>query len=173
MATLFKYTAAFMAPILLLLPLWQGRVGWGECLRNLVLFAAFSAWLIFLTPAFEPVDPNIPHLHWKIHTQFIGIPGPLTLWGITRTLLSYLDQGVLFLGWVGVGLLFNRRSREVAFTFAVLLLLAFTSIFAVDSGEIKTIIPTVSRSHHRHSGFHCRTWICGLGKIPLHLVGAS
>ena len=131
MATLFKYTAAFMAPILLLLPLWQGRVGWGECLRNLVLFAAFSAWLIFLTPAFEPVDPNIPHLHWKIHTQFIGIPGPLTLWGITRTLLSYLDQGVLFLGWVGVGLLFNRRSREVAFTFAVLLLLAFTSIFAV------------------------------------------
>ncbi len=131
MAVLFKYTAAFMAPILLLLPLWQGRAGWGECFRNLALFAAFSAWLIFLTPAFEPVDPNIPHMHWKIHTEFVRISGPLTLWGITRTLLSFLDQGVLFLGWVGVGLLFNRRSREVAFTFAVLLLLAFTSIFAV------------------------------------------
>ena len=58
LAVLFKYTAAFMAPILLLLPLWKGRAGWGECLRNLVLFAAFSAWLFFLTPAFEPVDPK-------------------------------------------------------------------------------------------------------------------
>ena len=131
MATLFKYTAAFMAPILLFLPLWKGRAGWGECLRNLVLFAAFSAWLIFLTPAFEPVDPNNPQLHWKLHTQFIGIPGPRTLWGIARVLLTSLDQGVLFLGWVGVGLLISRRSREVAFTFAVLLLLAFASIFAV------------------------------------------
>ena len=131
MAVLFKYTAAFMAPILLLLPLWQGRAGWRECFRNLVLFAAFSAWLIFLTPAFVPVDPSNPHLHWNIHTQFIGIPGPRTLWGIVRTLLSYLDPIVLFLGWVGVGILFMRRRREVTFTFAVLLLLAFTSIFVV------------------------------------------
>ena len=51
--------------------------------------------------------------------------------GIIRTLLSFFDQGVLFLGWVGVGLLISRRNREVVFTFVVLLLVAFASLFVV------------------------------------------
>ena len=131
MAVLFKYTAAFMAPILLLLPLWNGRAGWRDCFRNLVLFAAFSAWLIFLTPAFVPVDPNNPHVNWSRHTNFVGIPGPRILSSILRTILTNFDLRVMIPGWLGVGFLLSRRHREAVFTVAVLLLVAFALLFGV------------------------------------------
>ncbi len=131
MAVLFKYTAAFMAPILLLLPLWNGRAAWRDCFRNLVLFVAFSAWLIFLTPAFVPVDPNNPHQNWSNHNVFVGFPGPRTLFNIFRTTLTAFDLRVIIPGWVGVGIILNRRCREAVFTIAVLLLLAFTWLFGV------------------------------------------
>ena len=131
MAVLFKYTAAFMAPILLLLPLWNGRTAWRECFRNLVLFAAFSAWLIFLTPAFVPVDPNTPHQNWSKHNVFVGIPGPRTLLSILRTTLTAFDLRVMIPGWLGLGILLSRRQREAVFTIAVLLLIAFAWLFGI------------------------------------------
>ena len=131
MAVLFKYTAAFMAPILLLLPLWQGRAGWGECFRNLVLFAAFSAWLIFFTPAFAPVDPDILARNWSAHNGFIGLPAPRTLWNIFRTTLAVLNLPIMIPGWLGVAILLRGRKREVTFSIAILLLVTLAWLFGV------------------------------------------
>ncbi len=53
---------------------------------------AFSAWLIFLTPAFMPVDPNNPHEAIGTATRLsVGIPGPQTLLSILRTTLTTFD----------------------------------------------------------------------------------
>ena len=131
MAVLFKYTAAFMAPIVLLLPLWSGRVGWRDVFRNLVLFAAFSAWLIFLTPAFEPVDPDIIHRNWSKHSEFVGLPGPQTILSIFRTTLTVMNLPIMIPGWLRVVFLLRGRKREVVFSFAILLLVAFAWLFGV------------------------------------------
>ena len=131
MAVLFKYTTAFMAPIVLLLPLWSGRVGWRDVFRNLVLFAAFSAWLIFLTPAFAPIDPDIIHRNWSKHSEFVGLPGPQTLWNIFRTTLAVLNLPIMISGWLGVAILLRSRKREVTFSIAILLLVALAWLFGV------------------------------------------
>ena len=131
MAVLFKYTAAFIAPVLLLLPLWNGRAGRRDSFRNLALFAAFSAWLIFLTPAFATIDPDTPHQNWSKHNVFVGIPGPRTLLSILRTTLTAFDLRVMILGWLGVGFLLRRRQREAVFTIAVLSLVALIWLFGI------------------------------------------
>ena len=70
LATLFKYHAVFLAPIVLLAPLVTGRAGLRLTLANLARFALFLAWLLLLTPLldafkFNPARPA----SWMIHLQ--------------------------------------------------------------------------------------------------------
>ena len=159
MAVLFKYTAAFMAPILLLLPLWNGRAGWRDGFRNLVLFAAFSAWLIFLTPAFMPVDPNNPHDNWNHHKTFVGIPGPQTLLSILRTTLTTFDLRMMIPGWLGVGILLSRRQREAVFTIVVVLLVSFALLFGV--------------GFWGDQGFHSKRFLIHMTALLVFLAGVG
>ena len=57
LAIVFKYHCVFIAPLVLLAPLWRGSVSWKRVLANLGRFALFSAWLLFLTPVLEFLDP--------------------------------------------------------------------------------------------------------------------
>ena len=159
MAVLFKYTAAFMAPILLLLPLRSGQAGWRDGFRNLILFAAFSAWLIFLTPAFMPVDPNNPHDNWNHHKTFVGIPGPQTLLSILRTTLTTFDLRMMIPGWLGVGILLSRRQREAVFTIVVVLLVSFALLFGV--------------GFWGDQGFHSKRFLIHMTALLVFLAGVG
>ena len=138
LAIVFKYHCVFIAPLVLLAPLWRGRVPWKRVLANLGRFALFSAWLLFLTPALEFLDP-IPEQHagtWVRHTRVVSDLSPLTLVDNLTAALGWLDYWVLIPGWLGLGLLFWDRSypskaREaLVFLFAALFLwLAGISLF--------------------------------------------
>ena len=138
LAIVFKYHCVFIAPLVLLAPLWRGRVPWKRVLGNLGRFALFSFWLLFLTPALEFLDP-IPEQHagtWVRHTRVVSDVSPLTLVHNLTDALGWLDYWVLIPGWLGLGLLFwdrsyQRRARHaLVFLFAALFLwLAGISLF--------------------------------------------
>ena len=82
LAIVFKYHSVFIAPVVLLAPLWRGRISRNRVLANWGRFALFSFWLIFLTPALEFLDPiPEPHAHtWVRHTRAVSALSPLTLY---------------------------------------------------------------------------------------------
>ena len=47
LAIVFKYHSVFLAPLVLLAPLWRGRVSGNRVLANWGRFALFSFWLLF------------------------------------------------------------------------------------------------------------------------------
>lgn len=111
LATLFKYQAAFLAPLILLAPLlWRGTDR-SYIAGNLLRYLLFVAWLALLTPALEPQNPDTP-LSWKIHVRDAGFPTPAMLLHNHRETLRLLDQFLLLPGWIGLALPALRRFRE-------------------------------------------------------------
>ena len=105
LAIIFKYQAVFVAPIILLAPLWNGRAYWRRVVENIARFALFSVWLLLLTPVLLPPDPNIPINNWRQHTDVEGIPGPSLLLHNLRVILAEIDTRVSFSGSLGILLL--------------------------------------------------------------------
>ena len=138
LAIVFKYHCVFLAPLVLLAPLWRGRVSWKRVLANLGRFALFSFWLLFLTPALEFLDP-IAEQHagtWVRHTRVVSAVSPLTLYYNLAAALGWLNYWVLIPGWLGLGLLFwdrpspGKARQAIAFLFGALFLwLAGISLF--------------------------------------------
>ena len=112
LAIVFKYLCVFIAPLVLLAPLWRGRVSGKRVLANLGRFALFSAWLLFLTPALSIFDPAVPleTAMWMRHTRVVSEVTPLTLMDNLTATLDWLNYWVLIPGWLGLGLLFWDRS---------------------------------------------------------------
>ena len=112
LAIVFKYHCVFIAPLVLLAPLWRGSVSWKRVFANLGRFALFSAWLLFLTPVLEFLDP-IPEEQmglWMGHTRSESAVSPLTLYYNLAAALGWLNYWVLIPGWLGLGLLFRDRT---------------------------------------------------------------
>ena len=111
LAIVFKYHCVFIAPVVLLAPLWRRRVSWKRVFANLGRFALFSAWLLFLTPVLEFIGPfaTKPALGWAAHTRAVSAVSPLTLYENLSAALSWLNYWVLIPGWLGLGLLFRGR----------------------------------------------------------------
>ena len=112
LAIVFKYHSVFLAPLVLLAPLWRGRVSGNRVLANWGRFALFSFWLLFLTPALEFLDP-IAEQHagtWVRHKRAVSSVSPLTLYDNLTDALGWLDYHVLIPGWLGLGLLILDRS---------------------------------------------------------------
>ena len=112
LAIVFKYHCVLIAPVILFAPLWQHRISWQRVLANMGRFALFSAWLLFLTPTLEVLDP-IPEPHaytWTRHTRVVSDVRPPTLVHNLTAALGRLDYWVLIPGWLGLGLLFIDRS---------------------------------------------------------------
>ena len=138
LAIVFKYHCVFIAPLVLLAPLWRRRISWKRVLANLGRFALFSFWLLFLTPALEFLDP-IPEQHagtWVRHTRVVSDVSPLTLVHNLTAALGWLDYWVLIPGWLGLGLLFwdrlyrgKARQALVFLCAALFLWLAGISLF--------------------------------------------
>ena len=117
LAIVFKYHCVFIAPLVLLAPLWRGSVSWKRVFANLGRFALFSAWLLFLTPVLEFLDP-IPEeqmILWMGFTRAKSAVSPLTLYYNLAAALGWLNYWVLIPGWLGLGLLFwDRPSPDKA-----------------------------------------------------------
>ena len=136
-AIVFKYHSVFLAPFVLLAPLWRGSLSRKRVLGNLGRFALFSFWLLFLTPALEVLDPIAePHAGtWVRHTRAVSALSPLTLYNNFTDAIGWLDYRVFIPGWLGLGLLFLERSligkarQALAFLFGALFLLFLGSQF--------------------------------------------
>ena len=111
LAIVFKYHCVFIAPLVLLAPLWRGRVSWKRVLANLGRFALFSFWLLFLTPVLEIFRPfsTVAADIWVKHTRVVSTVSPLTLYYNLAAALGWLNYWVLIPGWLGLGLLFWDR----------------------------------------------------------------
>ncbi len=128
LATLFKYQAAFLAPLILLAPLvWRGTDR-PYIAGNLLRFLLFLAWLALLTPALAPQNPDTP-LNWKIHVRDAGFPTPAILLHNHRETLELLDHFLLLPGWLGLALPALRRFSE-ARSGLVLPLLAWLALLS-------------------------------------------
>ncbi len=112
LAIVFKYHCVFLAPLVLLAPLWRGRVSRKRVLANLGRFALFSFWLLFLTPVLEIFNPPMSEAAdvWVRHTRVVSAVSPLTLYYNLAAALGWLNYWVLIPGWLGLGLLFFDRS---------------------------------------------------------------
>ena len=106
LAIVFKYHCVFLAPMVLLAPLWRGRVSWQRALANLGRFALFSAWLLFLTPVLEIFIPSatVAVEVWVKHTRVASTVSPLTLYYNLAAALGWLNYWVLIPGWLGLGM---------------------------------------------------------------------
>ena len=156
LAIVFKYHSVFLAPLVLLAPLWRGRVSGKRVLANWGRFALFSLWLLFLTPALEFLDP-IAEQHagtWVRHTRAVSSVSPLTLYYSLTDALDWLDIRVLMPGWLGLLLIIADRSqrgrtlRALSFLGGALFLwLAGISLFyAQDAHAIRFLFAWVSLS---------------------------
>ena len=105
LAIVFKYHCVFIAPLVLLAPLWRGRVSWKRVLANLGRFALFSFWLLFLTPVLEIFRPfsTVAADIWVKHTRVVSTVSPLTLYYNLAAALGWLNYWVLIPGWLGLG----------------------------------------------------------------------
>ena len=130
LAIIFKYHCVFIAPLVLLAPLWRGSVSWKRVLANLGRFALFSFWLLFLTPALEifnsPVSGQVEG--WVRHTRVVSTVSLLTLYDNLAATLGWLNYWVLIPGWLGLGLVlwdqsYKGKARQaLVFLFSALFL---------------------------------------------------
>ena len=189
LAIVFKYHCVLIAPLVLLAPLWQGRVSRKRVLANLGRFALFSAWLLFLTPVLEVLNPLAEEqmILWEGHTRADSAVTPLTLWYNIITAFRESDVRVLIPGWLGLGLLFWDRSYQgkarqaLAILLGVLFLwlagislfgehglqtnrflLAWLSLLVMMSGwGCALILQKLYRSLSQHTPQH-RYWVVGV-----------
>ncbi len=80
LAVVFKYVPLFMAPLLLVAPLYAGRVNRGVVLGNIARFALFFAWLLLLTPLLEAfqgeeVGQSVANAWTQNHVDDFRFPG--------------------------------------------------------------------------------------------------
>ena len=154
LAIVFKYHSVFITPVVLLAPLWRRRVSGKRVLANLWRFALFSAWLLFLTPALEFLEP-IPGQHadtWVRHTRAVSALSPRTLYQNFTDAFGWSGFLVFIPGWLGLGLLFWKRPishktrQALAFIFVALILLFLgVSIFGEQGPHaIRFLLPWVS-----------------------------
>ncbi|MCY3934686.1 MAG: glycosyltransferase family 39 protein [Chloroflexi bacterium] len=140
LATVFKYQAIFIAPIIWFAPLWNGRSFRRRVVENFARFALFLAWLLFLTPLLIPQDPNLPFENWRQHSEIEGIPSPALLMQNLRVILSETESSefltgstglVFLLGWLGWVPLAWHRFPSDARRFALATVALSTTAFWV------------------------------------------
>jgi len=106
----FKYQAALVLPLVLVLPLWRLRAPGGDrrrvlgnCRDNVVYLAAFFFWLLAIYPATEA--DNVPN--WVAPTGSVGLPDWATLkHNLHLTLDAFWSTPGIVAGCVGLGVLF-------------------------------------------------------------------
>ncbi len=127
LAILFKYQAAFLAPVILLAPLAQRDTMQRVVTGNILRFILFFAWLLLFTPILVPPDPGAPP-NWRQHTTSVGIPSLEVLLINLEQLLRPLDLRLLLPGLAGLAILALRRNREIRYCLAlpVIAVLAWT-----------------------------------------------
>ena len=113
-AVVFKYHAAFIAPLVLIAPLYGGRLSRRRVLTNTGRFALFSAWLLLLTPFLDASSSSGTTVitTWEVHLQASGIPDPLNILRNIRFAFAEFDWFYLLPGWVSLGLLLRDRQRQ-------------------------------------------------------------
>ncbi len=139
LAIVFKYQAVFITPFVLMLPLVQGRSALRPLLSNLLRFALFAFWLIFLTPALEafqsPTETKVITGSWVRHVQLHNLPSLAQIRTGLQTVLGALDLRVLLPGLVGLLLhatdIPKSVKRESRLAIAFIALSTFTWLIGV------------------------------------------
>ena len=152
LAIIFKYTAIVIAPLVLFVPLVQGKRWASYVLGNCGRFALFCAWLVLLTPALEALQTDRADYQlaspWVQHVVIESLPGWTEFRAGLNTLLSELDLRLFLPGWLGLiflirgGAAAQRRLGILAIAAFILLWLLLIVFF--NRPYIRFMLPAIS-----------------------------